>query len=80
VSTTSWQANDESRTVKARLREAMEADEPVEVILVLRGRLQPFGDGERYRVCTLDRRTVTFRAESVVAVTPAAPRAGGDGG
>jgi hypothetical protein len=75
-----WDANDEARTVRARLQEAMEADQPVEVILVLRGRLQPFGDGERYRVCTVDRRSVTFRAESVVAVTPASPRPAGDGG
>lgn len=58
------------RSIEARLAEAISSNEPLEVILVVKGRVRAVGQG-RWRIRTPDDHVLTFRAESVVAVTPA---------
>ena len=58
------------RAIEARLIEATARGEPLEVILSVRGRVRMVGEG-RWRIRTADDHILTFRAESVVAVTPA---------
>lgn len=58
------------RSIEARLTEATARGEPLEVILSVRGRVRAAGPG-RWRIRTADDHILTFRAEAVVAVTPA---------
>lgn len=64
----------------ARLIEAAEIGEPLELILVLRGKVRPASgrDSRRWRLRVDGRRVVTFEADAVVAVTPM-PQAAGRG-
>jgi hypothetical protein len=59
-------------SINARLAEAAERGEEVEVILVLSGCVRRVAGTDRWRIRAAGRRVVTFRAESVVAATPAA--------
>jgi hypothetical protein len=58
--------------VNARLAEAAETGETVEVILVVRGKLRAVrgADRRRWRLRVDRDHVLTFRAESVVAATP----------
>jgi hypothetical protein len=58
-----------------RLAEAAERGEPLEVILVLRGRVRRAGDGGRWRMRAQGGRVVTFAGEWVVAATALPSRA-----
>jgi hypothetical protein len=60
--------------ITARLAAAAEIGEPLELILVVRGRVQPIRgtDRRRWLVRVEGRHRLTFRAEWVVAATPAA--------
>jgi hypothetical protein len=62
-------ADADARAIEARLAEATARGEPLEVILSVRGRLRAVGPG-RWRIRTADDHILTFRAASVVAVTP----------
>ena len=62
--------NAEIRSIEARLAEATARGEPLEVILAVRGRVREVGQG-RWRIRTADDHILTFRAASVVAITPA---------
>jgi hypothetical protein len=68
--------------INARLIEAAATGEPLELILVVRGRLRPGRTSGRWRVRTEGQRVLTFAAEAVIAATPlarpASPRADGD--
>lgn len=59
------------RVVNARLTEAAELGQTVEVILVVRGKIRPVGgpDRRRWRMRVDGDHVLTFRAESVVAAT-----------
>jgi len=59
------------------LAEAAERGHPLEVILVLRGRVRRAADGRRWRIRVQGGRVVTVSAEWVVAATRIAPRPGG---
>ena len=52
-----------------RLVEAAERGEPLEVILVLRGRVRRAGNGVRWRMRAQGGRLVTFAGDWVVAAT-----------
>ena len=54
---------------QSRLLEAAETGQPVELILVLRGRVRSLGVGERWAVHRDGRRATTFGTESVLSVT-----------
>jgi hypothetical protein len=58
--------------VNARLVEAAESGQTVEVILVVRGRIRPVrgADRRRWRMRVDRDHVLTFHAESVVAATP----------
>ena len=56
-------------TVDARLAQAAESGETLEVILVLRGRVRRAAGGRRWRVRLTDGGVLTFSAETVVAAT-----------
>ena len=58
-----------------RLVEAAERGEPLEVILVLRGRVRRAGGGGRWRMRAQGGRMVTFAGDWVVAATPLPSRA-----
>ena len=60
----------------ARLAEAVERGQTLEVILVLRGRVRPVAGGRRWRIRVEGGRVVTFAGDWVVAATPVTPRAG----
>jgi hypothetical protein len=62
-------------TLDARLAEAVERGQTLEVILVLRGRVRPVAGG-RWRIRVEGGRVVTFAGDWVVAATPVPPRAG----
>jgi hypothetical protein len=64
--------------VNARLVEAAEAGQTIEVILVVRGKVRPVRgpDRRRWRMRVDSDHILTFRADSVVAATPI-PRAPG---
>ena len=61
--------------ITARLAAAAEAGELLELILVVRGRVQPMPGTDRRRWCVsaAGRHRLMFRAEWVVAATPTAP-------
>ena len=65
------------REVEARLSSASEAGHVVEIIFALRGRI--VGRSEkgrrRWRICTRGGRLVAVRPETILAITPVAPRA-----
>ncbi len=63
-------------TLDARLAEAVERGQTLEVILVLRGRVRPVAGGRRWRIRVEGGRVVTFAGDWVVAATPVTPRAG----
>ena len=54
----------------ARLAEAAERGQPLEVILVLRGSVRATARAGRWRMRLHDGRVLTFDGECVVAVTP----------
>lgn len=54
---------------ESRLLEAAETGQPVELILVLRGRVRSLGTGERWAVHRDGRRATTFATESVLSVS-----------
>ncbi len=58
--------------VNARLVEAAEAGQTIEVILVVRGKVRPVRgpDRRRWRMRVDSDHVLTFRADSVVAATP----------
>jgi hypothetical protein len=60
--------------VNTRLTEAAMAGEDVELILVLRGRVRRARGTDRWRIRVEGRHVLTFRADAVVAATPAASR------
>jgi len=60
--------------IEARLTEAAASGEPLEVIVVLRGRVERVPGTGRWRIRLRTRRVVTFEPESVIAVTPAPGR------
>jgi len=62
--------------IDARLREAAERGEPLELILVLRGKVRPaWGkDPGRWHLRIRGQPVFTFPAESVVAATPISTR------
>lgn len=63
-------ANGDVNTTNARLSEAAERGESIEVILVLRGHVRRVaGTGDRWRIRTSDDHVVTFRADAVVATS-----------
>lgn len=66
-------------TVDARLTEAAETGERLEVILVVRGkvRLARGAGGRRWRMRVEGQRVLTFPADCVVAATPVPPAARG---
>jgi len=66
--------------VNARLVEAAEAGQTIEVILVVRGKVRPVRgpDRRRWRMRVDGDHVLTFRADAVVAATPL-PRAPGAG-
>jgi hypothetical protein len=67
--------------VNARLIEAAERGQRVEVILVVRGKIRPVrgSDGRRWRM-RIDRdHVLTFRADTVVAATPLPGRSSDEG-
>ena len=63
-------------TLDARLAEAVERGQTLEVILVLRGRVRPVAGGRRWRIRVEGGRVVTFAGDWVVAATPVTPQAG----
>ncbi len=65
----------ESSAIEARLREAAETGEVLEVIVVLRGRVRPASGnhGGRWRI-RVDGQRLSFPAKAVVAVTPVSKR------
>jgi hypothetical protein len=69
---------DDASVINARLREAAEKGEPLELIVVLRGKVRPaWGkDRGRWHVRVPGQPVFTFPAESVVAATPIARAAG----
>ena len=58
--------------VNARLVEAAEHGQTIEVILVVRGKVRPVSgsDGRRWRMRIDREHVLTFRPETVVAATP----------
>ncbi len=58
--------------VNARLAEAAETGQTVEVILVVRGKIRPVrgADRRRWRMRVDSDHVLTFRADTVVAATP----------
>jgi hypothetical protein len=58
--------------ITARLTEAAASGETLELILVVRGKVKPGPRGARWRVRLEAGDLLTFRADSVVAVTPVA--------
>lgn len=66
--------------VNARLVEAAEAGQTIEVILVVRGKIRPVrgADRRRWRMRVDSDHVLTFRADAVVAATPV-PRIPGSG-
>jgi hypothetical protein len=63
--------------VNARLVEAAEAGQTIEIILVVRGKVRPVRpDMRRWRMRVDSDHVLTFRADSVVAATPV-PRGNG---
>ncbi len=63
--------NSDTSLVHARLLEASETGEPLELILVLRGQIRcKRGKTRNVWSVRADRRTVTFPADAVVAATP----------
>lgn len=62
----------DTSAVNARLLEAAEAGQTIEVILVVRGKVRPVRgpDRRRWRMRVDSDHVLTFRAESVVAATP----------
>ena len=64
--------DDGASVISARLREAAEKGEALELILVLRGKVRPaWGkDRGRWHVRVRGQPVFTFPAESVVAATP----------
>jgi hypothetical protein len=68
-------------TVNARLAEAAETGETVEVILVVRGKIRAVrgADRRRWRLRVDRDHVLTFRAESVVAATPVKRNGGSNG-
>ena len=61
--------------IDARLVDAAERGERIEVVLVLRGSVRPARGSSRWRIRVPDGRVLTFAAEWVVAATPAPRRA-----
>ena len=59
-------------TVNTRLSEAAERGQPVELILVVQGRVRPTRGAGRWRIQIEGRHVITFHADSVVAATPIA--------
>ena len=59
-------------TVNARLIEAAERRETVELILVVRGTVRPTRSNGRWRLQIEGRHVISFRADSVIAATPVA--------
>ncbi len=66
--------DNDTGTVNARLAEAAENGDTVEVILVVRGKIRPVrgADRRRWRMRIDSDHVLTFRADSVVAATPVA--------
>jgi hypothetical protein len=62
--------DDDAAGINARLVQAAETGETLELILVLRGKVRPVRSGDRWRVRTDRRHVLTFRADAVVAATP----------
>ena len=56
-------------SVDARLADAAERDEQLELILVLRGKVRRATGGSRWRIRLENGRVLTFRADAIVAVT-----------
>ncbi len=58
--------------VNARLAEAAESGQTVEVILVVRGKIRPVrgADRRRWRMRVDSDHVLTFRSDTVVAATP----------
>ena len=67
-------ADETARGINARLTEAAERGEMLEVILVLRGKVRVARGSDRWRIREAGGRVLTFRAQAVVAVTPVVPR------
>jgi hypothetical protein len=65
-------AGDDAHGINARLADAAARGETVEVILVLRGRVRAARGADRWRIREAGGRVLTFRAATVVAVTPVA--------
>ena len=65
------------REVEARLAAASEAGQVVEVIVALRGRIVGLSvkQRRRWRIRTRGGRVMVVRPETVLTITPAAPRA-----
>jgi len=65
------------REVEARLTAAAEAGQVVEIIVVLRGRIVGLSGKPRlrWRIRTRTGRVVVVRPETLLAITPVAPRA-----
>lgn len=59
-------------TINARLAEAAESGQSVELILVVRGKVRRTRGTDRWRIRAATRHVLTFRAETVVAATPIA--------
>jgi hypothetical protein len=73
--------NAELAAINGRLADAVERGESVELILVLRGRVSRAPRPGEWRVRCVGRRSVTFRADAVLAATALgraapAPRSG----
>lgn len=62
-------ANENVRGINARLAEAAERGETLEVILVLRGKVRVARGSDRWRIREAGGRVLTFRATAVVAAT-----------
>ena len=65
------------REVEARLAAASEVGQVVEIIVALRGRIVDLSvkQRRRWRIRTRGGRVVAVRPETVLAITPVAPRA-----
>jgi hypothetical protein len=61
-------------TLEARLADAAERGESLELILVLRGRVRPARGLRRWRIRLQARKSVTISADWVLAATPVPAR------
>ena len=57
----------------ARLAEAAEAEQPLELILVLRGTVRPAAGTDRWRIRLESGRVLTFSADAIAAATAVPP-------